>query len=157
MSEFPLKIIGAFGSPYTRKMVSVLRYRRIPHQWIIRGSREDKDIPEIPVQIIPVLIFPDKKGSYDQAMVDSTPVIRRLETMYPERLLVPADPALRFLDELIEDYGDEWLTKAMFHYRWVYQADIHHAATLLPRWRQPGASDEESKQLGDIFADRQIG
>ncbi|HBP14871.1 MAG TPA: glutathione S-transferase, partial [Gammaproteobacteria bacterium] len=53
-----------------------------------------------------------------EAVVDSTPIIRRLESEIPGRSVIPEDPVIRFLDYLLEDYGDEWLTKAMFHYRW---------------------------------------
>ena len=61
MTESPLKLVGAYGSPYSRKMRAVLRYRRIPHRWIVRGSREDRDIPEVPVALIPVLVFPGER------------------------------------------------------------------------------------------------
>ena len=80
--DAPLKLVGAPGSPYSRKLRAVLRYRRIPHTWVIRGSREDHDIPPVPVGLIPVLVFPGKKGeneSHDEAALDTTPLIRRLE------------------------------------------------------------------------------
>ena len=53
-------------------------------------------------------------------MIDSSPQIMRLEELVPGRSLVPTDPVVAFLDHLLEDYGDEWVTKQMFHYRWWY-------------------------------------
>jgi glutathione S-transferase len=37
--------------------------------------------------------------------------------------LTPDDPTLAFLSALLEEYGDEWGNKWMFHYRWTYPAD----------------------------------
>jgi glutathione S-transferase len=133
-------------------MRAVLRYRRIPHHWIIRGSHADRDVPAVPVALIPVLVFPE-----GDAMVDSTFQIERLEKSIGGRSIRHPDPALAFVDALLEDYGDEWLTKAMFHYRWAYAADIHKAASVLPRWSQIDAPEEKMQQLGKIFAQRQIG
>jgi glutathione S-transferase len=152
----PLKLVGGFGSPYSRKMRAVLRFRRIPFRWIMRGSSDDVGIPEVPVALIPVIVFPGEDGRADEATIDSTFQIRRLEKMFPARSIVPDDPAIAFLDALIEDYADEWLTKPMFHYRWKYAADIHKASHVLALDRNPLMSRETLAKTSSYFAERQI-
>src|ERR1700688_4900382 len=152
-----LKLVGGYGSPYSRKMRAVLRYRRIPFRWIARGSVWDVGIPPVPVALIPVLVFPGENGAQSTAMIDSTFQILKLESMFPERSLVPQDPALAFLQSLIEDYGDEWLTKPMFHYRWSYAADIQKSSHVLPLDRDVTLDAEQAGRLARMFADRQIG
>ncbi|MGH7925748.1 MAG: glutathione S-transferase family protein [Candidatus Binatus sp.] len=147
----PLKLVGGFGSPYSRKMRAVLRFRRIPFTWIMRGSQDDVGIPAVPVALIPVLVFPN-----NEAMIDSTFQIRRLEKLFPPRSIVPPDPALAFLDALLEDYADEWLTKPMFHYRWKYAADIDKASHVLALDRDPLMSRDTLTRMSGYIADRQI-
>ncbi len=145
---------GAPGSPYTRKMLAVLRYRHIAHQLIINPQAR----PELPaprVHLLPTFYLPDANGELE-AVVDSTPLIRRFEAEYPQRSIVPEDPVLAFLDALLEDYGDEWLTKAMFHYRWYYADDIERAGEILPRWRGITAPEADVQQMKKMFQDRQI-
>ena len=79
MSEL-LALRGAPGSPYTRKMLAVLRYRQIPYQLILgTGLLNGKTaLPQAKVQLAPTFYFRDEKGEYE-AVVDSTPIIRRLE------------------------------------------------------------------------------
>ncbi|HEX5065730.1 MAG TPA: glutathione S-transferase N-terminal domain-containing protein [Myxococcota bacterium] len=153
----PLRIVGAPGSPYSRKLRAVLRYRRIPHVWILNFSKESRGLPEPPVRLLPVLIYPDAQGNPREAAIDSTPLIRRLEREFAGRSVVPPRPALAFLDALLEDYADEWLTKCMFHYRWAYPADIEFASQVLPRWSGVDKSDAEIAPLSKQFAERQIG
>ena len=153
----PLKLVGAYGSPYTRKMRALLRYRHISFRWILRGSPDDAGIPDVPVSLIPVLVFPGSGGAPDEAMIDSTPQIRRLEAEYEGRSAIPSDPALAFLDALIEDYADEWLTKAMFHYRWSYDADIHKSSYVLPLARSLDLPAERLEGAAKMIASRQIG
>ncbi|MGD8416641.1 MAG: glutathione S-transferase C-terminal domain-containing protein, partial [Pseudomonadales bacterium] len=59
-------------------------------------------------------------------------------------------------DELIEDYGDEWLTRAMFHYRWYYPADVEQAGNILPRWRNLTGTEAEIAPVARMIRDRQI-
>jgi glutathione S-transferase len=156
----PLKLAGAYGSPYSLKMRAVLRYRQIPFRWVLRGSPWDVDFPPVPVALIPAIAFPDADGTYTDAMVDSSPLIMRLETLYSEgRSLVPTDPVVAFLDHLVEDYADEWVTKAMYHYRWHhrYPNAIDKASSLLPLNQRLHASDHQLAESKRFIADRQIG
>ncbi len=150
-----LKLVGAFASPYSRKMRALLRYRRLPFRWVLRGSRADLDTPAVPVALIPVLVLPSPEG--DAAMIDSTFQIRRLEADIAARAVTPPDPALAFLDALIEDYADEWLTKAMFHYRWAYAADAAKAAHVLPCDMNLDLPPDQLARAAKAFGDRQIG
>jgi glutathione S-transferase len=152
----PIALSGSPGSPYTRKMLAVLRYRRIPYRFLVGSQAAEQGLPQPKVRLLPTFYLPDETGDL-QAVTDSSPIIRRLERTFGARPLIPADPALAFLDSLIEDFGDEWLTKAMFHYRWVYGADIEKAAEVLPNWMGRPLDDEELSTLGRAFAERQIG
>ncbi len=151
----PLVIGGAFGSPYSLKMRAVLRYRHIPHRWVLRNSKWD-DLPTPPVPVIPVLAWPDGTGGYRDVMVDSSPQITRLEEEHPDRSVVPIDPALAFIDFLLEDFADEWVTKAMYHYRWTYGPDIEKAGQLLPLDQNLQLPDDEHAAAHDFIIERQV-
>lgn len=152
MNDDLLPVRGSPGSPYTRKMLAVLRYRRIPYRYL---QGQAPGMPEPKVSLIPVFYFKDNQGAY-VAEVDSTPIIRRLEEEYPGRSLIPANPVMGFLNYLIEDYGDEWLTKAMFHYRWYYDADVDMAGSVLPHYADVSQPDEVMQQAKQVFSDRQV-
>lgn len=150
-----IEVLGVPGSPYTRKMLALLRYRRIPYR-VVWGSHFDPPpgYPVPKVKLLPTLYFPGANGL--EAVVDSTPIIRRLESHYPERAVVPDDPLLNFLDQLIEDFADEWLTKAMFHYRWHHAPDAAHAGPLLAFWQNPQLAGPAMLRLSHSLSERQI-
>ncbi len=148
-SESPLELMGVPGSPYTRKMLGLLRYRRIPYR-LLPGSRHlirqdetrfrRRAEPKVP--LLPTFYIKDEEGK-EQAVCDSSPVLRDLENSFKERSVIPDDPLMALVNSTIEDYADEWLTKAMFHYRWTYAADIQKAGDILPRWTNICAAEEE--------------
>ena len=154
MSTQPLALRGAPGSPYTRKMLAVLRYRRIPYRFLVGLWAKAEGLPSPKVDLLPTFYFDSDDGI--EAVVDSTPIIRRLEAEYVGRSVIPDDPALAFIDYLLEDYADEWLTKPMFHYRWWYPADIAKAGEILPRWRDLTASASEIEPRANAVRNRQI-
>lgn len=151
-----LTIIGAEGSPYSRKMRAVLRYRNIPHRWVVQMGPEYAPPPKVSVPVIPVLVWHDAGGAMTESMVDSTPQIRRLEREYAGRSVLHPDPALEFLSALIEDYADEWCTKLMFHYRWGTPDGIAWASRHIVRQINPWMPVAQLEKMGDSFAKRQI-
>lgn len=154
-----IQLIGAVGSPYTRKMLSLLRYRRIPHK--ITWGQPEVVLPTLGIGLpkpvlLPTFILPDANGDL-AAATDSTPLIRRLEAMSSDRSVLPVDPALAFIDYLLEDFADEWVTKYMFHYRWHLQADAENAATVLPLNFRVNMPPEQHDQMKNMIPERQIG
>ena len=155
----PLELIGATASPYTRKMVALLRYRRIPYAitWGDPASvLASRGINPPRIAFLPTFLFASATGELE-AVCDSTPITHRLEQAVAERSVIPDDPALAFINFLLEDFGDEWGTKYMFHYRWHFEQDADNAGTLLPLAANLTVPPETHRQLKAHFTERQIG
>lgn len=156
MTTQPLSIIGNEASPYSRKMRAVLRYRNIPHRWVVQRGAEHITPPPVPVAVIPVLVWHDEDGQMRESMVDSTPQIHRLEAEYSGRSLQNPSAALAFIDALIEDYADEWCTKLMFYYRWSDAEGAAWAPRYLMQQINPSMAEPQLAQFAAWFSKRQI-
>jgi glutathione S-transferase len=128
------RLFGAELSPYSIKVRSYLRYKQLPHDWIVRSqANEDEFRGLAKLPLVPLLVMPD--GSVLQ---DSTPIIERLEQVHPEPSIHPPGPVAAFVSALLEEYGDEWGNKPMFHYRWAYEPDQASAARRIAGEMMPG-------------------
>jgi glutathione S-transferase len=131
------RIFGAEVSPYSIKVRSYFRYKQIPHEWIVRdtsSAAEYQKYAKLP--IVPLVVSPD-----GEAMQDSTPIIEQLEQRFPEPAIHPEDPVAAFVSSLLEEFGDEWGNKWMFHYRWAREADQVSASERIAA-AMSGASGE---------------
>ncbi len=118
MSE-QYRIFGSELSPYSVKVRSYFRYKNIPHQWILRNPSNMEEFQKYAkLPLIPLVVTPDGQG-----IQDSTPIMEKMEALHPEPSIHPGEPTAAFVSALLEEYGDEWVNKPMFHYRWSYEAD----------------------------------
>ena len=148
------RLVGTNGSPYSVKLRAILRYRRIPFDWVLRTERNNAAVADVRPAVIPILQFPEDASLH----ADSTPLAYALESRHPgARSIVPADPGHAFLSHLIEDMADEWGTKIMFLYRWARPADIDYAATWIADDFFPDQKGKARDQLREGFSERQIG
>jgi glutathione S-transferase len=133
------RIFGAEVSPYSIKVRSYLRYKGIPHEWIVRSPSSQEEFQKYAkLPLIPVVVTPE-----DEGLQDSTPIIETLEARFPEPSIHPEDPALVFVSALLEEFGDEWGNKWMFHYRWAREADQDSAAERIAQTMMPGVEGEQ--------------
>ena len=148
----PYRIIAIESSPYACKIRAVMRYRRIPYQWVARMPQYFSETAGVRPLIMPVVQFPD--GAYH---TDSTPIIHDLETRHPDtRSTIPPRPGAAFLSDLIEDMADEWLTKCLFHHRFSHVRDRRCGAAWVIDDAHPQASRAELEPLIDEFVGRQV-
>ncbi|WOE74388.1 glutathione S-transferase N-terminal domain-containing protein [Alterisphingorhabdus coralli] len=145
-------LYGALASPYSMKLRAVLRYRRIVHIWRHGAEAMQLAGTKVKAPVIPVIQYPD--GSYHN---DTTPVIYDLESREEGRSIIPPDPARAFLAHLIEDFADEWLTKAMFGYRWLKEVDQIQMSRWLAFDSMKGGGRENSEAYAEQFRNRQVG
>jgi len=96
-------IVGMPGSPYSRKLRAVLRYRRIPHVWVHQGSREARGLPQARVALLPQLILRGPDGAPEAAIPYQAKCLRWLREGHAA--LAPADR--RAVDGLLRGTGCE--------------------------------------------------
>ncbi len=152
----PILIAGSIGSPYTRKMRAIAIYRRIPYRFLQNGlpGSHPEGLPKPPLPLLPCVYLPEGESDY-RATSDSTFQLRELEELYAGRSVIPTDAALAFLDSLVEDFADEWVTKMMFHYRWGPDEGVANASKVLPLWNLT-VPDAMVTEFRKTFAQRQI-
>ena len=105
---------GEDGSFFTRKLEAVLRHKRIEYRSAPQ-SPFGRDAISIRAgsHAIPALRTPE-----DWVLRDSTPIALMLEQRFPDRPLLPPTPVQRIACRLLEDWIDEWFTRAAMYTRW---------------------------------------
>ena len=147
------RIIGAEMSPYSVKVRSYFRYKAIPHQWVLRNAASQAEYEKhAKIPVIPLVVTPEGTG-----IQDSTPIIDQMEKLFPEPSVHPDDPVARFMSMLMEEFGDEWGNKWMFHYRWAREVDQRASAGRLARMRAPKANESEHDALSEQVRSRMTG
>jgi glutathione S-transferase len=139
-------------SPYSVKVRSYFRYKALPHEWIVRSvatQAEYQKYAKLP--IVPLVVTPDGEG-----IQDSTPILERFEAAHPEPSIFPADPVAAFVSALLEEFGDEWGNKWMFHYRWARDVDQLCSAGRIAGAMMPDASDEQHAGMTAQIRDRMV-
>ena len=145
------RLYAHLGSPYSMKVRAVLRYRRIPHLMMSRMHEWQQAFSKVRVPVMPVLEYPD--GSFHN---DSTPLILDLENRHPDRSIIPSLETDAFLSALIEDLADEWLSKAMYAYRWAFPEHTEWTGNLIAFDQYFGSGLERIEQAGQAFETRQV-
>src|SRR6185369_3043366 len=62
-----------------------------------------------------------------------------------------------FVSALLEEFGDEWGNKWMFHYRWAREVDQICSAGRLARGMMPTADEERHAAMVTMIRERMIG
>lgn len=152
MAESPYRLIGGEMSPYSVKARAYLRYKNVPHVWLNRADHEKEFQKHARLPLVPLLITPD-----GEPMQDSTPILDYIDAHFPDPATHPDDEVLRFLSLLIEEYGDEWGNKLMFHHRWWDEVDQLASARALAHAFNPDADAETLKQTEQAVKARMSG
>ncbi len=147
------RIFGSELSPYSVKVRSFFRYKNLPHEWILRSPAVQAEFQKYAkLPLVPLVVTPEGDG-----IQDSTPILERFEASTPEPSTIPADPALAFISALLEEYGDEWGNKWMFHYRWRYQPDVWSTAERIAVQMMGGQGTLAVAQARAAVAERMTG
>ena len=148
----PYLIFGVEMSPYSVKVRSYFRYKGIPHRWIVRSVETQAEYQKYAkLPIVPLVVTPAGEG-----IQDSTPILERFEVEHPEPTIHPSDPVSAFVSALLEEFGDEWGNKWMFHYRWAREVDQLSAAGRIAAAMLPHGNDAQRAATTAQIRDRMV-
>jgi len=145
-------LYGFTMSPFSMKMRTYFRYRRIPYIWLSGERANEVAQTKIETYMVPVLETPD--GAFKH---DSTLMINELEDKFPKRSTTPDHEADAFLAALIEDFMDEWLLFPFYLHRWRTEEDrLHNSRWILYEHFQGETKNPAFKKMSQFWADRQV-
>jgi glutathione S-transferase len=151
MTEGRYRLIGSTASPYALKLRALLRYRRIPFDWVIMTKALRKATEHLRPNLIPVLQYPD--GTFRG---ETTMLAYDLERRHRDRSVIPPDKAVAFVCDLLEDLADEWAVKPLFLYRWWDPEDQAYVSRWAgEEWSVSEAATGSAEEI-EQFRHRQI-
>lgn len=144
------KVIGLEPSPYTNKVTSYLQYKNIEYESVMATMSIYAQVimPKVGWPIIPVLATPD-----NEYIQDSEDIILSLEKTFPENSILPTTPKQQLAAQLLQLYGDQYMTLPVMHYRWSfaenYDPFIYYNFGVSV---DPSASWRETIENGEMLA-----
>ena len=149
--ETRYKLIGSTASPYAIKLRALMRYRKIPFDWIIMTKALRERTEQLRPNLIPVLQYPD--GTFRS---ETTALAYDLEARHSERSVIPRDKAVAYVCDPLEDLADEWAVKPLFLYRWWEPEDqVYVSRWAAEEWSTSEAATGSPEEI-DEFRRRQI-
>ena len=148
------RVLGSTASPYATKLRAILRYRRIPFDWELMTRAGRAATAHVRPGLVPMLRYPGEAEWH----TDTTEQIHALERRHPDtRSVIPEDPAIAFVNDLLEDLADEWAVKPLFFYRWTDPVDQAYVSRwAAEEWGTSKAPAGSAEEIAE-FRDRQIG
>ncbi len=151
MMEQRYRLIGSTASPYAIKLRALLRYRRIPFDWVIMTKALRQQTAHLRPGLIPVLQYPD--GTFRG---ETTMLAYDLELRHRGRSVIPQDRALAFVCDLLEDLADEWAVKPLFLYRWWDPEDQAYVSRWAGEEWSTSEAETGSREEIEEFRRRQV-
>lgn len=114
-----LKVHGLDLSYFTGKLETYLRAKGLTYERIEMDTSDFKRC----AKATGVAQMPQVEWVDGQWLSDTTLIIEFLDNLHPDTPVLPTHSVPRFIAQLLEDFGDEWLWRPALYYRWAKQQD----------------------------------
>jgi glutathione S-transferase len=121
-----LTLFGYKVSPYVAKVRAILRHKGVPFVERRVDPADRRELKRLSGQVaVPVI---DDDGT---VVADSTAIARYLDEKYPQKSILPKEPALRARALLFEEWADEGLPRVVQPVRWLIPANAKKSVALM--------------------------
>lgn len=114
-----LLLHGLDLSYFTGKLEGYLRGKQIPYTLIEMDTADFKRCGKA----TGVAQMPQVEWVDGQWLSDTTLIIPFLDQQYSDTKVLPEQAFMKFVAQLLEDFGDEWLWRPALYYRWAHAKD----------------------------------